>query len=204
MRMMSKPDRRQAFYGWVRWTPVLGLVFSVLFFDAWVNIETRKSDYRLGELSGKARELEAQLDAVRVRTASAQTIDALAEAAPALGLAEALPEQFETIIYDPAREGSAPLMRPFVMAQLDGKRTVRDLAVGAGFNPLAGLLPALIATEESAPNAAPMPEGPLLLEAVTPPLDLEEIAPPRVPALLEPMTPDSGELDTARAHMARS
>lgn len=202
MRTMSKPERRQAFHGWMRWTPVLGLAFAVLFFDAWVNVETRKSDYVLGELTARVRALESELDQVRVRTASKLTIDSLAESAPELGLAEAKPGQFETIIHDPRREGTAPLMRPFVMAQLDGKRAVRDLAAGLGFNPIARLLPAIIAVDEVAPGAAPMPPGPFLLEAITPPMEFEFVAAP--PAVLSPMTPEPLDSEEIRAHLARS
>lgn len=203
MRLMSKPERRQAFYGWIRWTPVLALVFAVLFFDAWVNIETRKSDYVFSELSGRVRALEAELQQLRVRSAGRQTIDVLAEAAPALGLAEAKPDQFETIYYDPLRDGAEPLMRPFVMAQLDGKRAVREMTSGlVGFNPLDILPRALLVVDDEAAHAVPMPVGPLLIEAITPPMDLDFDIP--TPAPLVPMTPDSSEADELRAHLARS
>lgn len=200
MRTLTKFERRQAFYGWLRWTPLLLVVFAVLFFDAWVNIQTLKSDYVLGALIQQMRGLEEQLHGLRVQAASNQTIDVLGEAAPELGMQEPKPEQVETIYYDPLRDGAAPLSQPFVMAQIQGKRALQHMASPTLFSPVGGILPALIAEATKAPAAEePVVTPPLLLlDAATPPLDLPEApAVPLGPVELAPMTPDLFEATPA-------
>jgi hypothetical protein len=192
MRTLTKFERRQAFYGWLRWTPLLVVVFAVLFFDAWINIQTLRSDYILGEIVQEMRTLEEQLHGLRVKAAANQTLDLLGEAAPALGLKEPSPEQVETIVYNPVRDGAAPLNKPFVMAQLEGKRAVQHMASPILFSPIGGILPALIAEATQPAKPAAPPATPLvLLDALTPPMDLPELAPqPSGPVELAPATPD--------------
>lgn len=195
MRTLTKFERRQAFYGWLRWTPLLVVVFAVLFFDAWVNIQTLKSDYVLGGIIQEMRALEEQLHGLRVKAAANQTMDLLGEAAPALGLKEPAPEQVETIVYQPSRDGAAPLSQPFVMAQLAGKRAVQHMASPILFSPIGGILPALIAeaTQPPAASAAAVSPPLILIDALTPPMDLElpEAPPVRTgPVELAPATPE--------------
>ena len=119
MARINKRVQRQAFYGWIKWLPVLAAPFSVLFADAWLNTQTWKNDYEYERLHRRMRALCAELDAVRVDEARLERIDRLDEMATDLGLVPADSGQIEVVYYDAAPDTVRLPAPPIALARLD-------------------------------------------------------------------------------------
>lgn len=109
MRAALRKQQRQALRGWLKWTPALALLFSVLFLDAWLNAQERSRDYENRNLTLIERELEAEMKALRVRAAELEKFDRLEMMAIELGLKKPEPHQVETIRYDPKARYTKPM-----------------------------------------------------------------------------------------------
>lgn len=118
MHKINRRIQRRALYGWTLFTPLVMMVFAVLFCDAWLNIQTRKTDYELGRLNKQMRVLRSELDSLRGERAEREGIGNLASKAERLGLVEPEPRQVMRISYDKSRfAGEA--QGPMTMARLD-------------------------------------------------------------------------------------
>jgi len=96
----------------MKWTLLLGLVFLVLLFDTYLNVQARRSDYRLSEIDGTERKLRSILQILRVQEAKLRAIGLTEDRAPALGLIEPDPAQIETVYYHADLEDPAFLPVP--------------------------------------------------------------------------------------------
>ena len=99
MKRQTQRARRHALYGWVKWIPVLALIFSVLLFDAWLNIQKRQSDYILNALNTERRTLDMESDKVDAQAALNRNLNDLAKVQEELGMQAPAPGQIETIEY---------------------------------------------------------------------------------------------------------
>lgn len=101
MHRMTVKHQRRILRGWLKWTPVLAIPFSILFFHAWLNIQILRADYVLRELDAEARDLTDRLN----HTGIAQTIhedpEVLAAQAGTMNFVPPQPGQREVIRYDP-------------------------------------------------------------------------------------------------------
>ncbi len=118
-RIISRQRQRAALYGWIKWTPVLAFPFSLMFFDAWLNIETRNNDYAVGRLSSQVRSLTSELEHVRVLRAQQENLGDLGAKAPNIGLVEPNPNQVVTVRWDGQWRERAP-QAPFALARAQG------------------------------------------------------------------------------------
>ncbi len=113
---MTRPRdiRRRAvpLTSWLKWLPVLILPFSVLFFETWLNVQTRVNDYELFELNQRMRELQRSLDALKVEEARLAAMDRIGVRAPDLGLVEPNPSQIKTIYRSEERDSAPPACTP--------------------------------------------------------------------------------------------
>jgi hypothetical protein len=122
MTAKKKRNRRQSLFGWIKWVPVIAAPFAVLFFEAWLNTQTRFVDYALVRVNNRIKEIESSLDRVRVEEARLQAFDRLEVEAPDLGLQAAAPEQVLPIFYSAKNDEVYIPDRPYVMARLDAER----------------------------------------------------------------------------------
>jgi len=118
-RIISRQRQRAALYGWIKWMPVLAFPFSLMFFDAWLNIETRNNDYAVGRLSSQVRTLTSELEHVRVLRAQQENLGDLGAKAPNIGLVEPNPNQVVTVRWDGQWRERAP-QAPFALARAQG------------------------------------------------------------------------------------
>jgi cell division protein FtsL len=107
MRAAVRKQRRQALRGWIKWVPALAMIFSVLFFDVWLNGQERSRDYENRTLILRERALETEMNALRVRAAELKKFDRLEVMAEELGLQEPKPDQVRIVRYVP---GKTPVM----------------------------------------------------------------------------------------------
>lgn len=132
-RIISRQRRRAALYGWIKWMPVLAFPFSLMFFDAWLNIETRNNDYAVGRLSGQVRSLTGELEHMRVLRAQQENLGDLGAKAPNIGLVEPNPNQVVTVRWDGQWRERAP-QAPFALARAQG--TIGIAPVSAPIQPV--------------------------------------------------------------------
>ncbi len=125
MHKINRREQRRALYGWVPYAPLVAVVFGVLFCDAWLNIQTRRTDYELGRLNRRMRELRAELDALRGEQAEREGIGLLGDKAAALGLVEPEPRQVMRITYD-KRSVVPREQAPMTIAHLNASEDRRD------------------------------------------------------------------------------
>jgi len=90
-RPISRVVRRGAIHGWIWYLPALAVVIGVLGFDTYLNVETRRNDYEVGQLRSQARVLEEQLIKLRTQRAEREHVRRLSEHAKVMGLREAAP-----------------------------------------------------------------------------------------------------------------
>jgi len=164
MARANKRIQRQAFYGWIKWLPVLAAPFSVLFFDAWLNTQAWKNDYEYERLHRRMRALCAELDAVRVDEARLERIDRLDEMAKDLGLVPPHSGQIEVLYVHPVTEPLPLPEAPLALAR-------RDM-----LNPNASEAPRAVPAA-SLPAAPGEPHGTPVLLAI-PQEPFEDFAPP--------------------------
>ncbi len=93
MVRVDRQKQREALYGWLKWTPVLAMVFSALFVDTWLNTQMRADDYRLGQLNVRLRELRNTMSELRVQESRLEKQDRLVGKAQALALKTPDPSQ---------------------------------------------------------------------------------------------------------------
>ncbi|MCK5862748.1 MAG: hypothetical protein KAH38_09700 [Candidatus Hydrogenedentes bacterium] len=94
----NRIERRRLLCGWWKWALLPVLLFSVFFFDAWLNIQNRYKDYELSRLSVIRRKLNVEWDVIRAEEARISGIKNLSEMAVTLQLESPEPHQFRTII----------------------------------------------------------------------------------------------------------
>ncbi len=154
MRRISRLERRNILNGWIKWSLLPALLFSVLFFDAWLNVRIRHKDYTLSQLNAERRELHQQLHEAGAEAARLNGVEHLAVMAQEFGLASPSTQQFEAVAY---REAPRRL-----------RATEPVMAVMAAPAPVA------IALNSSAPT--PAPPMPLPEVAAANPVPPENIA----------------------------
>ena len=159
MRRLSNRAQQHALYGWIKWAIILVLMFSILFFDAWMNIQTRNNDYQFARLSKKIRELCTEMSAVRVEKVDQERVGRLSSLAPDMGLVTPNPNQVQPVYYDGAmeqRKARAPMAVARVQQQEPAEVTLATSLTTSATAPLpersgnesAGLMaPAESATE---------------------------------------------------------
>lgn len=183
MKRQTQRAKRHALYGWVKWFPVLALIFSILFFDAWLNIQKRKTDYVLGRLNNDLRDLIAETDKVEAQAAVNRNLDDLALVQEELGMQLPEPGQIETIEYVP---GTWVPLRPtieFTLAQAPEAALPVEEFVQAAPAEMVEELPLqpmeMMATEETVLIAPEPDTTPVILqpEALEPAEAVEESAP---------------------------
>lgn len=115
----SNAKNQRILRGWIKWSPVLAIPFSILFFHAWINIQILRADYTLRELDAEARELADRLNDTDVAKTIHEDPDALAAAADLMAFVDPRPGQREIIPYDPAQLPKHPDEASFAVARLD-------------------------------------------------------------------------------------
>ena len=116
MRAALRKQQRQALRGWLKWTPALAFLFSVLFFDVWLNAQERSRDYENRSLTLTERELDTEMMELRNRAAELEKFDRLDVMALEFGLKEPEPNQIKTIRYTPTPKFAKE--RPMAVAAL--------------------------------------------------------------------------------------
>ena len=119
MAQANKRIRRQALHGWWKWTPVVVLVFSVIYFDCWLDVQRRSQDYEIGKLNADIDNAQREIDEYMTKTAGLETFDRLERMAPALGLQLPEPGQIKVIRFDPESGKGAFDTYPFSIARAD-------------------------------------------------------------------------------------
>jgi hypothetical protein len=106
MPRISARTRRQALFGWIKWIPVLFVLFSALFLDAWLTIRSRRDDYAFRQLMLEERELRKSLEQLRRQSAELGNLDRLDEEAVVLEMVKPEQHQLQTVYYAPPQEGA--------------------------------------------------------------------------------------------------
>ena len=106
----------QALFGWLKWLPVLAVLFSVLFFDAWLTIQSRRDDYAFGRLMEEERKLVKSLEQLKRQSAELGNLDRLDEEALVLGMEKPEQHQLQTVYYATPSKDSALGDESFSMA----------------------------------------------------------------------------------------
>ncbi|HPO13049.1 MAG TPA: hypothetical protein PLI09_06355 [Candidatus Hydrogenedentes bacterium] len=150
-RLISRHRQRAALYGWIKWIPVLGIPFSLMFFDAWLNIATRNNDYDFARLSNQVRTLTGELEKARAQKAENENLEDLAAKAPNLGLVEPGPNQIITMRWD-GKWRERPGEIPFALARAQG--TIDTMAAIPATGPVPLVIPA---PDPAASGAANIP-----------------------------------------------
>lgn len=99
MVRVSKVKTRELRRGWMKWALLPLAFFSVLFFDAWLNIQMRYKDYDLSKLSETRFSLETQLADQESRLAQFRGKSLQSIEAKELGLRSPEINQVHTIAY---------------------------------------------------------------------------------------------------------
>lgn len=99
MRRMHRIERREILNGWIKWAILPMIPFSVLFFDAWLNIQIRYKDYELSQLSAERRALDGDLDLIRAQEARQSGVEQLTRMAEQLQLAPPDTQQFRSVAF---------------------------------------------------------------------------------------------------------
>ncbi|HDP34562.1 MAG TPA: hypothetical protein ENN29_05575 [Candidatus Hydrogenedentes bacterium] len=143
MHRISRIERRSLLTGWIKWALLPMIPFSILFFDAWLNIQVRYKDYELGRLNAVRRELNEELDVVRAKEASLSGVEHLTVMAEQMELASPKPQQFRVIAYreTPRRipvmnlaQKEMPPLQPVVIS-LEGSSDASVAASARRMNP---------------------------------------------------------------------
>lgn len=92
----------------IKWAPLLILPFSVLFFETWLNVQMRRNDFELYDISKYTSQLQQEIEDLKVQEAQLGSLDRIGVKAPDLGLIEASPAQIETVYYVPEEMRSQP------------------------------------------------------------------------------------------------
>jgi len=84
----------------VLWLPVLLLVFGVLFYETWIQLQVYEQDYATSQLSREVRELKTQIKNLEAESADLAAMWRLESKALAMGMVEPRPGQ--VVVIDPA------------------------------------------------------------------------------------------------------
>lgn len=172
---MTAKYQRSALRGWIKWTPVLAIPFSILFFHAWLNIQILRADYTLRELDADARRLNDKLNDTGIAQIIHEGPEVLAAHAGTLNFVPPQPGQREVIYYESTEFAAQPEDVAFDVA-------LRDVVEPP--DPMANesLVGRSAAPSASAPGPSPVPVVPLPLEsAAEPPVESAVPVTPQVP-----------------------
>lgn len=97
MVRVNRVRKRELLRGWMKWALLPMIFFTVLFFDAWLNIQMRYKDYEVSALSEKKFALESQLSEQESRLAQFRGKGLQSDEADALGLRRPEINQFHPV-----------------------------------------------------------------------------------------------------------
>ncbi|NIA12924.1 MAG: hypothetical protein GWP08_02495 [Nitrospiraceae bacterium] len=95
----QQPSRWRTLWGWIRWSPVILIPFSALFFDTWLSTQRIKRDYVINELKTQIRRARADLDDLAVEAARLGNMERIEVEAPEMGLQPPEPDQIRLVYY---------------------------------------------------------------------------------------------------------
>mgnify|MGYP005865110627 CR=1 FL=1 len=116
MSLVNKRLKRQSLHGWVKWAPLLGIVFSVLFVDCWLSTQRRMHDFDLAALVEEITKTRAALERLEGLVTEREKLDVLDELAVEMGMVKPEVGQIEHIYYDPVRDLVLEEKKPFAIA----------------------------------------------------------------------------------------
>lgn len=119
MTRLSKKKHRAAVYGFVKWIPVLIAIFSVAFIDIMLNVESRKVDYQLGELTEEHNALLRTQEELGLKSEIRANVNRLNALAPELGMRQALADESVRIVAVPEAPDSVFAMEQVATPVLD-------------------------------------------------------------------------------------
>ena len=99
-RKRVKQEVRASLYGWVKWLPIIALPFALAVQEVHYRMQVTINDYRGADITRESRELERELEVLRVEQAQLEALDRLDGKAPDLGLVRPAPQQMRTIYID--------------------------------------------------------------------------------------------------------
>lgn len=99
-RLRARKQRSASLNTWLWWVPVLAAPFAVAMAEVYISTQMRLNDYATGEMNAEIRQLEQEIEGLRVERARLERLDRLEDAAPNLGLVVPAPSQLRTIYYD--------------------------------------------------------------------------------------------------------
>ena len=111
--------RRGVLGAWICWGILLVPPFAALAADTWLNAETLRKDYEIGDINGRLKVLAEALDELHVKEARLEAMDRMEIEAPDLGLVEPQPDQIE-VIYTDDRDALREEPTPFILAGTAG------------------------------------------------------------------------------------
>ncbi len=104
---------------WLKWLPILAIVFSLLFFDTWLNVQARLNDYEIEKLNDRIMELEKRLCELKVDEVRLVAMNRIEARAPELGLVEPGPSQVRLVYHvHPGRGSAGPSIPSYELADL--------------------------------------------------------------------------------------
>lgn len=103
-RLKDRKQRNASLYSWLWWTPALAAPFAVALYEVYLVTQMRINDYTSGEVNTQIRQMEMDIEGLRVERARLERLDRLEVAAPDLGLVVPSPSQVRTIYYDASQD----------------------------------------------------------------------------------------------------
>ncbi|MFM1921319.1 MAG: hypothetical protein RLZZ303_2953 [Candidatus Hydrogenedentota bacterium] len=151
---MRKHTGRRMLKGAFFYSLPVAAILSVLAWDTYLNIETRRNDYEIAKLKRVANELHASLEKIRGEAASAHQLRRIEDQAAAMGMVEVAPWNVERITAPaPLRDASefdiASALPKYLPQPQERKRetTVIAIAPTAPAPPVAIAAPETVQTE---------------------------------------------------------
>jgi hypothetical protein len=102
-RLRARKQRSASLNNWLWWTPVLAVPFAVALYEIYLVTQMRLNDYTAGEVNAEIRQMEMDIEGLRVERARLERLDHLEVAAPNLGLVVPSSNQVRMIYYDASR-----------------------------------------------------------------------------------------------------
>ena len=103
-RLRARKQRNASLNSWIWWIPLLAAPFAIALCEIYLATQMRLNDYTNGRVNGEMRQLEKEMEGLRVEKARLERLDRLEDAAPNLGLVVPAPNQVRTILYDAAHD----------------------------------------------------------------------------------------------------
>ena len=116
-RGKSRRQVRASLSGWSRWLPFVVLPFGLFFAEAWLRTQQLRLDYEANRINGAMRELEEEMNDLRVQEAGLDQLDRIQAHAPDLGLVEPTREQIQVVKVE-SQEMVVADTGPMALAQL--------------------------------------------------------------------------------------